>query len=226
MHSSASRVKLPSIEEIEKIKGEFNDEAEDGQAIDTESMIREAKAECEKIIAQAHENAVSIEERAKKEAEMLKEAQSNLGYIEGKNKGEKEMAAVLEEHKAEFAREIDALKNYREQMFEAVKGNVVECLKLLCKKIIFHEYEDDNTIINNMIDHYYYMIKDRSNLVLKVSREDYAKLDMAQLESRGIEVKVDETFTHGDLVISCDAEGIDFGLSGQLEKAESSIGVQ
>lgn len=223
MHSLA-KVKLPSIEEIEKFHSELDDDIEE-EAVDTAQMIRDAQKECDRIIAAAQEKAVAIEQQAKAEAAKLKEMQSNLGYIDGKSKGEKEMLAVLEEHNAEFAREIEALKGYREQMFEAVKGNVIECLQLLCRKIIFKEFDEDDQVINAMIDHYYYIIKERSNLVIKVSKEDYDKLDMAQMKSRDIEVKIDETFSHGDLTISCDAEGINFGLEEQLDKMESSIGV-
>lgn len=228
MHSSANRVRLPGIEDIEKYHGDYEDAIEEDLA-DPRELIREAKEECERMIAKAVAEADRITEKAKAEGEKLKEAQANLGYIEGKNKGEKEMETLMnqliEEQKAEFAREVAAIKGYREQMFEAVKGHVIECLKLLCKKIIFREYKDDDFIINTMIDHYYYMIKDRSNLVLTVSHEDYRKLDMMSLESKGIKVKVDETFMHGDLTISCDAEGINFGLNEQIEKAGSSIGV-
>ena len=117
-----------------------------------------------------------------------------------------------------------ATLKYYASIFEALKKHFIECLKLVCKKIILGEFDENSQIINDMIDKYYYMIKDRSSIVLKVSQEDYFKLDMITMEGRGIKVMVDETFKNGDMIISCDAEGINFGIEEQIHKMENAIG--
>ncbi|MBQ9624504.1 MAG: hypothetical protein IJR47_00195 [Clostridia bacterium] len=228
MSSSAKRIKLPGIDEIQKFHGEYDVmadvEATTNIVIDPEEVIREAKLEAEQIIAKAHEKAVSIEESAKKEAEKLKEVQGNIGYIEGKSSAEKEVMISIEQDRAAVEREIEALRSYRDEMFEVIKKHFVDCLKLVSKKIILREFDENSQIINDMIDKYYYMIKDRSSIVLKVSKDDYFKLDMIAMEGRGIKVMVDETFKKGDMIITCDAEGINFGLEEQIHKMENSIG--
>ena len=79
----------------------------------------------------------------------------------------------------------------------------------------------DKGLAHSSFTDFYYLCR----TVLVKNEGDYDKLDMAQMKSRDIEVKIDETFSHGDLTISCDAEGINFGLEEQLDKMESSIGV-
>lgn len=225
MHSSANKVKLPNIEEIEKLRGNYIDEAqEEAKTVDIEAMIRETQKKCDSIIADAQKKADAIEAQAKHDAEILKKQNAELGYQDGLSRGQMEISAQLDEQHAEFERQMDAMANYREQMFVAVKEHLKDCLKLLCRKIIFREYNEDDAVINEMISHYYSIIKDRTNLVLTVSKEDYSKLNLDTLKNKGIEIKVDETFVHGDLIISCDAEGINFGLNEQIEKMQDSIG--
>lgn len=227
MRSSLNTVRLPNMEEIERLRGEAEEtsQEEETNEVDIQEMIHQAKRQCEDMISAAKEQAEDILEQARQDGEKLKAQQSNVGYVEGKTQGEREMIAVLQKHNQEFDKEIQALSSYREQMFDAVKQNVVECLQMLCKKIIFREYDRDDEVINAMIDHFYGMIKERSELVIRVSEEDYSKLNLSAMEKRGISIKIDDTFRHGDLMISCDAQSIDFGLEGQLDKATGAIGV-
>ena len=225
MHSSANKVKLPCIEDIERLHSEVLPEPEEEVKVDIDAIIDEAQKQCDRMIADAKERAEHIIEQAKADGEIIRDNKAKEGYDVGKARGEEEMERALTEHNEEFARQIHALANYREQMFVSLKEHLIDCLKLLARKIILREYSENDSVINEMIDHYYGMIKDRTNLVLRVSREDYNKINLQTLENRGVEIKVDDTFSHGDLVISCDAEGINFGLNEQLDKIEGSIGV-
>lgn len=225
MHSSHNTIRLPSIEDIERFHGELNEE-ESGQDVDIDGMIREAQKERDRILSAAHEEAARTLERAKADGEKLRASQGNLGYLEGKQRGEAEAKAALEEQRAEFQQEMDTLHSYREQMFDAVKRNVAECISMLCKKIIMRDFDRDDQVVMDMIDYFYGLIKERSELVIRVSQDDFNKLDMSVIDKRGISVKVDEAFFHGDLMISCDAQSINFGLEQQFEKIDEALGVE
>lgn len=194
--------------------GVYNDSAEEAGM-----MIAEARAEAERIIQaaeeEAHEKSIQIMEEAR-----------NAGYQEGLENAEMQYDELLRE--AAAVRE-DAIVFY-ENTIRNMEAEIIELVLSIAKKVIADEINIDKEKILYLIRDAISRSSEKDNLVLKVSPEDYdfvlssrEKL-MEMVDNLGeFEIKKDFAMKSGGCIVESQYGCIDAGIRTKMKALEEAF---
>lgn len=215
-------VHLPGLKEVAEYNGDVI--IPGGLEEDTEeARIKKMEEIAKETVRQAKEEAAQLLEEAKVQAEQLRKEASEQGYKEGRALGKSEYDAMVMEQKQRFAGMMSQLSEYRDNMFDDIKSSMTDIVLYLTKRILYHTFDENNEPINNMIFEMVDRLRDQASITVKVNAEDFGKLDVDRLENNGVTLEMDEKLNHGDIVIVTEAETIDMGLDGQLDRLKKEI---
>lgn len=219
-----SVVRLPDLRELAEYHGDsILLEEPEMENLNPEEQLKAAEKRAKAILANAEAKANEMIKAAQKDGVAIKQQAKEDGYLDGQAKAKQEYDALMAQQRQQFASALAALDDYRDSVFEDIRKYIVEMLLYLSDKILRYTFDQDNAVINGMIDGTLESLKEQTHLSLRLSPEDYERLDLAALQTHGVEIIADDRMHHGEMKISCDAENIDIGLDGQLNRLAADL---
>ncbi len=218
--SVKKKVKLPTLEDMNMLNRGEEDEL---YIDDPQQELAVAKSEALSIIADANKSADAIVSQAIEKAAILRKEKMDEGVQRGNELAETIQREMRSGMKKQFETQMNTLVYDMEEMFNEFKTNLVNTVCFVAKKVIYKEFEENDEVINTLINTHLQEIKDRTQIKVHVSKDDYDKLNLSLFDNVEHSIVVEDRYKSGEMSITCDCEEINFSIDSQLGKIESAI---
>ena len=179
------------------------------------------------ILRNAGEEANSILENAKIEAERIKEEAWQEGYDKGKEEGEQKALKQVQAQAKAAMDFLNKLKIYKQDLCEDMRKSILEISLDIAEKIVNIEMRRDDTIYIGIVKEAVAKFNSSDKFKLYVSKNEYDKYfrdNNAWLaEETGqdvLEVICDPHMQEGDCIVESDQSIICAGVALQLDKTK------
>lgn len=185
---------------------------------------------------------LSILERAKRNANLLKERAKAEGYQEGLEEGREEgykegykngYKKGYEEGLNFFRDKIEYLKELgeeilleRHKLFEEYKYEIVQMALEIARKLIFTELLTNPDIICNIISKAISLMKEKESIKIVVNPVIFGLINENSLLTIGgnkVEVISDQRLDEGDIIVITPGEQVEFRLRERLKELEEGF---
>lgn len=185
---------------------------------------------------------LSILERAKRNANLLKERAKAEGYQEGLEEGREEgykegyengYKKGYEEGLNFFRDKIEYLKELgeeilleRHKLFEEYKYEIVQMALEIARKLIFTELLTNPDIIYNIISKAISLMKEKESIKIVVNPVIFGLINENSLLTIGgnkVEVISDQRLDEGDIIVITPGEQVEFRLRERLKELEEGF---
>ncbi|WP_027307536.1 FliH/SctL family protein [Caloramator sp. ALD01] len=232
-HTSVSDKITLSPPSIDKF---INTNIKNKDEINIEEIVEEIKKQAEfdakKIINEANKNALEIINNAKQNSKKILEDAKEEGYKEGLTKGYNDgyNKAILEA-KGEAYKIIEEANKYLEGIYTEVNGyvkksknDIINLAVEIAKEVLKSELSISSEAIINCAQKALSKVKQKSNIILKTSINDYKILKLRQEEleqfidsSSALIIVADSNLQNGDIYIETNNGIIDATVETQLK---------
>lgn len=238
---TASFVVLPRLEDmmqrmekesnvLRKIEEEI--QAEDpADNIDAELEMKQRQLE--KLQARMEEEkqkAARFLEEAKEEAQRLYEKAVDEGFKAGYAKAQSRAADERHAEKETLAGAIKALGEAKNALYDEMEDGLLDLARCIAQHIIKTELQENGEAYKNIVRNLIVTLKNQSNIVLKVSKNEYEKFfadpagDLAaEINGSGIRVMQDITLQSGDCFVETEYGYVNAGIKTQLNRLEFAL---
>lgn len=216
----ALQEKQERLEEAMRLVNGLHEAAQSAKA-DAEKRAREIIAE-----AEARAQQMMVDAEAAIEQEM--EAGRQRGYADGTAKAEEEALARKNFEADQLRQMIGDVRAEREKMIDGLEGEIIETVIAIAKKTI-HSQIRDNEVFLGIVRSEMAELKNTDSITVSVAVQDFVRLFGSnegvseQFPDGNVKVVADKELTEGDCVIETEAEVVDCGINGQLEKVEELL---
>ncbi|MBC7321281.1 hypothetical protein H5T89_11635 [bacterium] len=185
---------------------------------------------------------LSILERAKKNADIIKEKAKTEGYQEGLEKGKEDgyregyesgYRRGYEEGLNFFKEKIEYLEKLgeeilleRHRLFEEYKYEMVQMALEIAKRLIFAELLTSPDVISNIISRAISLMKEKESIKIVVNPVIFGLINAQKLLTIGgnkVELISDEKLDEGDIIVISPGEQIEFRLKERLKELEEGF---
>ncbi|WP_291964886.1 FliH/SctL family protein [Caloramator sp.] len=232
-HTSVSDKITLSPPSIDKF---INTNIKNKDEINIEEIVEEIKKNAEfdakKIINEANKNALEIINNAKHNSKKILEEAKEEGYKEGLTKGYNDgyNKAILEA-KEEAYKIIEKANKYLEGIYTEVNGyvekskdDIINLAVEIAKEVLKSELSISSEAIINCAQKALSKVKQKSNIILKTSINDYKILKLRQEEleqfidsSSALIIVADSNLQNGDIYLETNNGIIDATVETQLK---------
>ncbi|MCX7795248.1 MAG: FliH/SctL family protein [bacterium] len=183
------------------------------------------------ILERARRNANFIKERAKTEGyhEGLEEGRRD-GYREGYENGYKrgyEEGINFFKDKIEYLEKLgEEVLLERHRLFEEYKYEIVQMALEIARKLVFTELLTNPDIIYNIISKAISLMKEKESIKIVVNPVIFGLIDGNNLLTIGgnkVEIVSDQRLDEGDVIIITPGEQVEFRLKERLKELEESF---
>jgi flagellar biosynthesis/type III secretory pathway protein FliH len=179
-----------------------------------QDMLRYAASEAERILQEARDEAAEIRQAASEE-----------GYLEGKEKAQKAMDALIRAQAEDAKRVFSQIEKYKQDLYQNVMDNALALSFNIAEKIVNIHLEKDDTLYVEIAKEAIQALNVSSKFTLRVSRREYDRFFKkgAQWLSDDIgcapfEVICDPNMAEGGCIVESDEGVVDAGVSVQSGK--------
>lgn len=207
----------------------FCEEEETNAETEEESRRREL-ALLEEKIGQARREAEEVIREAEKSAEEIKQKAQGEGYDAGLTQARQQVEEDRARAGESLAGAICALESAADKLYDEMEKGVLDLALCIAEHIIKTEIAGNDDAYKNMIKTMLVGIRNQSNIVLKVGKEEYerffmeGKNDLAEVAAQsGIRVVQDISLKQGDCLVETEFGYMDAGVLTQLKRLEYSM---
>jgi flagellar assembly protein FliH len=208
------------VPEIAPIEPPFTIEHEEphyeiAENLSVDQMLDMARAEAERIIAQAEEHAAIIEQVASDKA--VNKAKEELAA---------ETAAKFDELRSSYAKSVAELAAAREQFSAGVERELVELALQIAKKVVAREVSIDREIALTLVKVSLGKLHNRAVAEIHLNPEDYTyvKNHLDKLDYRGqIELIEDKSIGIGGCLVHTETGDIDARIESQFDEISHGL---
>ena len=197
---------------------------------DPEQELKEARHRIQKLIQEAKEESAHLLEEAQKEAEAARKAASEDGYQEGLVRGSREATQQVKEQGESLTtvlenalEEAAALKG---KMLDDMESEISSLVIMLTEKLVHCELDSHHEAIVDVVKEAIKLVKDKNNIVIKVSSEDHRVLKEytpdfldAVKGMSNVSIDEDQSIKTGGCILETDTEIIDSRLETRFAEA-------
>ena len=176
----------------------------------------------------------------KKAEEILEETQRRTAFLEkeayekgfeqgerdGLNLGYKKITRSVEQ----IERLLIEVGNLKEEILKQFEKEILALVFSIAEKIIHMKIEEDNTIIRNTVLEAMHAVTEKSQIVIKVSPEDFESVEKIKPEFfstfkdlKSVMVTPDLSVSRGGCLLETPYGDIDAGIEKRLDKIHQSI---
>jgi flagellar assembly protein FliH len=207
---------VPELEPIEPPFAVIDEpHFEIAENLSVDQMLDMARAEAERIIAQAEEHAAIIEQ-----------VSSDKAVNTAKMQLEAEHAAKFDELRAEYAASIAELAAARERFTAGVEAELVQLALQIAKKVVAREVSIDRDIALTLVKVSLGKLHNRSVAEIHLNPDDYAyvKNHLDKLDYRGqIELVEDKSISPGGCLVHTETGDIDARIESQFDEISHGL---
>lgn len=188
----------------------------------------DAARQAKEIISDAEARAQQMMLDAEAAIEQETEAGRQRGYAEGMAKAEQEALERKKFEAGELQNMIDSVRAERQRMIDSLEGEIIETVIEIAKKTIRSQI-GDNEVFLGIVRSEMAQLKSMDGITLSVAVEDFVRLFgstegvAAQFPDGNVKVVADKELSEGDCIIETEAEVVDCGVNGQLERVEELL---
>lgn len=202
-------------------------------SIDVEEIIQLAQSEASAIIKEAEDEARSILEKSEDDAQKSKieiKKAKEKGYEDGRKEAKIEAKKEYEEKikEAEYIKE-KMIEEYI-QILNNVESDIVDVILDISKKVLHTEIIQNKNIIFNLVREAINNCTYKSEVILKVSPEEYDhimqnkdELDLILGDIENFEVRKDPLLQNGDCIVETPCGYVDTSMNTKLNKIEKAF---
>jgi flagellar assembly protein FliH len=194
-------------------------------------IIEEAEKKAQEILRRAQAEAKKLIEESKLYCQSAFSQAEREGFLKGKEEGiaagREEMAQMMNEARNVLSQ----VYKEREALLRSVEPEMAKLAIKIAERIIQSEISINDDVVVNLIRAALSRVKEREEVILKVSREDYehvmAKRDVfAQIVEglKTLDVVVDPAVQRGGCIIETNLGNVDARISTQLAAIELAFG--
>lgn len=203
-----------------------------------EKIKKQAELDAKKIINEANKNALEIINNAKKNSEKILEEAKSEGYKEGLNKGYNDgYSKAILDSKEEAHKIIEEANQYLDGIYAEVnnyieksKEDIINLAIEIAKEVLKSELSISNEAIINCAQKALSKVKQKSNIILKTSINDYKIIKLRQQEleqfidsSSTLIIVADSKLKNGDIFIETNNGIIDATIETQLKTISNKL---
>lgn len=233
-------------EKIAKLKEEMNrsqGEQEEAQFIEglqaaqvemliAEETPEELKERADNIIENANEEAQMILNRAKEDADILKEESARAGREQGYQEGHAQAVQELEEQRRQLEEERKLLKENYEKQVAQIEPMLVDAILQVFEKVTYVLGEDKKDLVLHLVNSVLTKSEVSKEFLIKVSDKDYKylvenreKIYGAVSKKVQIEIIEEPSYKKNQCIVESDSGIYDCSLDVQLENLIETIKV-
>jgi len=191
---------------------------------------QQADIEAEKIIAEAKDKAVEIENEVRQTLEGERKKAREEGHEEGRQEGYGEGKAEVERLVQRTQVMLERAQNKRGEILSETEQQIIDLVLLIARKVIKIISENQRDVIVSNVIQSLRKIKGKGSVIIRVNmidlqlatdhKDDFIK----QVEgANSIQIVEDTTVDPGGCIIETDFGEIDARISSQLAELESKI---
>lgn len=203
-------------------KEELSDEIENNNYlfIDLQDII-------DSILERARKNAENIREKAKKEGykEGL-ELGREEGYKVGFEKGYREGVESLSDKLKYLEKLGEEILLERHRLFEEYSYEISQMALEIAKRFVFTEILNNSEIILNIIKNAISLMREKESLKIIVNPSIFGLIsntDSLSLEGNKVEIIPDETLSEGDIILISPGGRVEYRLEERFKEIEESF---
>lgn len=220
-------VNLALVEEEKRKAASMRDAAEAYR----NQIYAEAEAEKETLLADAAQEVQHLRETAEQEA---REAGFAAGYEEGRQKGLEEaragMQKAVDEANAKAARIIALAERDTRDCVQKAESQIVEIAMAVADKVIPQHFIDAPQVVLPLVRAALEKVKDQSEIVVRVSADDYEFVLMAKDEfqmllegEETLSIAADRTIGPGGCVVESANGNVDARLETRMDILKKAV---
>ncbi len=193
-------------------------------------MQEDTKREAEQLLAQARDECTKTVQEAQRQVLALYEREKKRGYQEGLEMAEMEASHRKSRELEEYTRMVQTIRQESERHFTVLRSSVMDLAAEVAEKIINMKLDESDEAFLNVITGVMTQMRQRDDIAVYVSTEDYHRYfgaDNASVIPSGkrseAAVFEDTSLQKGDCVIETENELIDCGVPGQIERLKQVL---
>jgi len=191
---------------------------------------QQAEIEAEKIIGEAKDKAIEIENEVRQSLEGERRQAREEGHKEGRQEGYGEGKAEVERLVQRTQVMLERAQNKRGEILSETEQEIIDLVLLIARKVIKVISESQRNIIVSNVVQSLRKIKGRGSVIIRVNMSDLQlatehKDEFIKLVegANSIQIVEDSTVDSGGCIIETDFGEIDARISSQLAELESKI---
>lgn len=207
---------------------EINEEVE--ETVDTETLIRQANEEAERIMEEAKNTAASVIREAEAEAEAIRKEAKEQGYKEGAFAKEQELLEKQNLLETDYSAKSIKLEYDYTQKFETMERDLVNVILEVFNRVFHIQFDDKKHILMHLIGDAILNIEGDRSFRIRVADSNVLFLEnhreeMLERVGHGIELEfiADSAMEGNDCLIETDSGVFDCSLDMQLENLIKDI---
>lgn len=192
--------------------------------------VEEAKAEAERIIAEANAKAGEIVGKAQFDAKVLREEARTQGYAEGANMKQRELQELQERLETDFALKNQMLDAQYSSKMDRMERDLVDVILEVFNKVFHIQFDNKKHILMHLINDAILNVEGDRTFRIKVADSNVLFLenhreDILERVGHGIELEfiADSSMDGNDCLIETDSGVFDCSLGTQLENLIKDI---
>lgn len=208
-----------SVISMDDVIGEEREKLSVQMSEEREEILEGARREAEALVAEANEQVESIKEMARLEGK-------NIGIEEGRAEAGLELNQMRQSLQDEYEKKMQELEEQEKNLEPAFADIIISLVKKLTGVVC----EDKKDVILYLIGSSLRNMEKSSRVVLRVSKQDIARvaskkstLKTIAKEVSEFEIVEDESLTENQCIIETDNKMIDCSLDAQLQNLEEHV---
>ena len=195
-----------------------------------EQMLEQAQRERSTILERAQQEATQIIANGQKQAKDAYDAAQKSGYADGQKVSEQANEAWRATEREKLDAKLQQTRQDYEDRLRELQKNLTELVMEITKKVIGIQLATSDEALLNIVAAALSRFRQNEEVVVHLSREDYQHFSeegsIEQMnEAKGKEVTLaqEASYRKGDCMVESNAEFVDCGVSGQIERLSDSF---
>lgn len=193
-----------------------------------EQLLEDAKKESGEIREQARQEALRIAAEASEQAKGLREEEKARGYADGKKASEEEVGKWKEQERERFDSLTRQMKDEYDSKVDAIQSDVTELVMEITEKIIGVKLEESDEAFLHVVNSAMSRFRQSEEITVHLSGEDFHRYSGSiektdEARGRSVSLNRDPSLRRGECVLESEAEFVDCGVPGQLDRARALL---
>lgn len=197
---------------------------------EAQQIRTEAQKECARLKEEAGRAAAQLLDQAKKEAQALQKAEKERGFLEGQKASEKEKQKWKAGEQEKFDTQVQQMQAMYKSKIDEIQKDVTTLVAEITEKIIGIKMSESDQTFLNVVEAAMSRFRQNDDLVVHLSSEDFRHFSetgsisaLSKTRGRNLFLHKDPSMKKGGCVLESDAEFVDCGVSGQLDRMKEVL---
>lgn len=197
---------------------------------EAQQIRTEAQQESSKLKEKAEQTAAQLLDQAKEEARALQKAEKERGFSEGQKASEKEKQEWKAREQEKFNTQVRQMQAMYKSKVDEVQKDVTTLVAEITEKIIGIKMSENDQAFLNVVEAAMSRFRQNDDLVIHLSSEDFRHFSetgsisaLSKTRGRNLFLHKDPSMKKGGCVLESDAEFVDCGIPGQLDRMKKIL---